>query len=184
MTVDTTGATSAAERPTPAPDHLAAVKEALLRRARDDAAELLGAADDEVDALLSAARERGSALRAAARTEGATDAEAVVAAELTRARRDARATLLAARREGYEELRARVHEGLGELRKEPEHAELVERLTDRARKALGPDAVVTEDPAGGVVAEAGGRRMALTLPALADRVLDDLGPEIEELWRP
>jgi hypothetical protein len=41
---------------------------------------------------------------------------------------------------------------------------------------------LTKDPSGGFLAEAAGRRAELTLAAVADRLLDRLGPELQGLW--
>ena len=51
------------------------------------------------------------------------------------------------------------------------------------RAQLGAGATITRDPPGegGVVAEAAGRRVDYTLPALARLALADLGKPIEEL---
>ena len=48
----------------------------------------------------------------------------------------------------------------------------------------GPDAEISEPPEGGVVAVAAGRRWDFSLPALAGRAVDALGPEVERLWTP
>ena len=70
------------------------------------------------------------------------------------------------------------------LRRTDDYAALRERLERLARALLGPDAEVTGHPEGGVVARAPGRRVDLSLPALADRALDRLGGEVRALWEP
>ncbi|MFE3644161.1 hypothetical protein ACFXOM_24710, partial [Streptomyces sp. NPDC059169] len=49
---------------------------------------------------------------------------------------------------------------------------------------LGPDAVITDCAGGGVLAEAPGRRVDLSLATLADRALERNGAEVELLWAP
>jgi hypothetical protein len=60
----------------------------------------------------------------------------------------------------------------------------VRRCCAAARRDLGADAAVEVDPAnaGGVRAACGSRRVDYTLPTLADRCLDDLGPALRRLW--
>ena len=52
----------------------------------------------------------------------------------------------------------------------------------RARAALGPDAILTEAPEGGLVAESGSRRLDLTLPTLADAALEAAADQVAGLW--
>lgn len=49
---------------------------------------------------------------------------------------------------------------------------------------LGAGAEVTEHADGGVVAQVPGRRVDLSLTALADRALDGMGAEVRSLWEP
>ncbi|HMA47857.1 MAG TPA: hypothetical protein VKP11_11800, partial [Frankiaceae bacterium] len=66
----------------------------------------------------------------------------------------------------------------------PAYPRMAAALAARAVAALGDGARLDLDPAGrpGVVAEAGGRRVDLTLAALADAVVDELAGEVERLW--
>ena len=57
------------------------------------------------------------------------------------------------------------------------------RIATDLLQAVG-SAEVTEHSEGGVVARAPGRRVDLSLPALADRALDRLGGEVRALWEP
>lgn len=68
------------------------------------------------------------------------------------------------------------------LRADPAYVAWTDRLRDELRAVLGPEAVVTEHPEGGVVGETPGRRVASTLTGLADRALDALGSDVERLW--
>ena len=149
-----------------------------------DAERMLAEADAEVEATVARARAEAEAIRADARTQGEADAEAVLVAERARARRQARAVVLAAQRESYAALRARAVEQAATLRADPGYAAWCDRLRERIGDELGPDAVVSEHPDGGVLGEAAGRRVASTLVGLAERALDALGPDVEGLWTP
>jgi hypothetical protein len=68
------------------------------------------------------------------------------------------------------------------LHEAPDYAELHDGLERRARELLGPDADVTPDPRGGVIATAPGRLVDLSLAAIAARTVDALGEEVARLW--
>ncbi len=164
-------------------DPLAPVRSALLARAHADAAALLAQADDDVAAEVAQARRRADTVRADAAARGTAEAEAVMRSEMTRARREARTVLLRARRQARDRLRSEVGQRLAELRDDPAYPRIRARLEARARDSLGADAVVEEDPSGGLVARAGSRRVVYSFAALADQVLEDLGAELEGLWQ-
>ncbi|SFF99384.1 V-type ATP synthase subunit E [Streptomyces mirabilis] len=171
------------------PAHAAAsalepVRERLLRSARADAEELLARTDRETEALLEGARARAASILDDARRQGEADAAQDRAAVLTRVRRTIRARELDVRRQAYEELRRSTAERAGELRHRPDYPAMRDRLARRARQLLGPDCEVAEDPFGGIVARAPGRRTDSTLDALAARALDRLGAQTETLWAP
>jgi hypothetical protein len=163
---------------------LAPVRAALLAAAEADAAALLAAADAEVAAAVAAAEAQAAELVARARAEGAADAETMLAADRARGGREARRIALAARREAYELLRDRARAGVAALPADPAYPAILARLTARARALLGADAEIAPHPDGGVLGSAPGRRCDLSLPALADRAVDSLGPEVERLWTP
>ncbi|MFF4603211.1 hypothetical protein ACFY12_10745 [Streptomyces sp. NPDC001339] len=171
---------------TPASDRTAAalepVRGELLRAAHAEAGALLARADEEAAALLKEARAEALAIVESARRQGEAEGAAVGRSVLVRARRTARARELTARREAYEELRLRAVDRVRALRHSAGYPSLLDRLTCRARHLLGPDAQVTEHPAGGVVAHAPGCRVDCTLDALAARALDRLGTAAEALW--
>ncbi|MGG7569307.1 hypothetical protein [Streptomyces sirii] len=173
---------------TPAPDQTAAalepVRTELLRAARAEAGALLAGADDEAAALLDDARAAAREIVDEAHRQGEAEGTAVGCALLARARRTARTRALNVRREVYEELRLRATERVRALRQTAGYAALVDRLNERARQLLGPDAEVTEHPAGGVVAHVAGRRVDYTLDALAAHAVDRIGAEAETLWAP
>ncbi len=163
-------------------DPLAPVRAALLARAQSDAARMLAEADADAAGTLAEAHTEARELRARARAEGEADAEAVASATRARARREARATVLKARSDAFHELRSQVMAAVPSLVHDQAYPALQDRLADRARAALGPDARITADPAGGVVARSGHRRAAFTLTALAERVIDQL--DLDGLWSP
>ena len=68
------------------------------------------------------------------------------------------------------------------LRTDPRYPDLLDRLSERARELLGPRAVVTESPAGGIVAAWGSRRLDLSLPAVAESTLATMASEVSALW--
>ncbi|WP_048820688.1 hypothetical protein, partial [Streptomyces ipomoeae] len=103
---------------------------------------------------------------------------------LVRARREARSRTLAARREAYEGLRRDAAERVRALRRTDGYVSLRKRLEHRARVLLGSGAEVSEHADGGVVARVPGRRVDLSLTALADRALDRMGGEVRSLWEP
>ena len=171
-----------AAAPQAPPDPLLPVREALLARAEAEAQKLLAEVDAEADASIARAQAEADAIRAEARAQGEADAAEVLVAERARARRQARAVVLAAQRDTYDELRSRVVRDLPALRADPAYATWCDRLGEVVRTVLGPDAVVTEHPGGGVIGEVTGRRVAYTLMGLADRALDSLGSDVEGLW--
>ncbi|WP_432118563.1 hypothetical protein [Streptomyces sp. bgisy032] len=156
------------------------VRERLLAAARAEARALLADAERDAAATLRDAEGRAGEILAEARARGEADAAAVLAAGRVRRRRAARARELRARRACWEELCRQVEHGVGQLA----CAELRERLAERARRVLGPDARIERTADGGVVGEAPGRRLDLSLTAIARRSAALNGVEVEELWAP
>lgn len=165
-------------------DSLTPVREQLLAHARADAERVLADSDADVAATLAAARSEANAILEAARAEGESDAAVLLSAKRARDRRQARALVLGAQREAYDNLRSQVMRALSAIRDDPGYARWRDRLTEQARHLLGPEAVVSEAPEGGVLAEANGRRVAYTLAGLADQVIEEMGADIEGLWSP
>ena len=176
------GSSRAPARPVDAA--LEPVRAALLAAARADAAAVLAAADEDAAAALAVAQAQVAGLAETARSEGAADAGAMLAADRARGRREARRIELAARREVWDQLRDRARAAVAALRTDPAYDGLRDRLAARARQLAGPGAEVSEPAEGGVVAVAAGRRWDLSLPALAGRAVESLGPEVERLWAP
>jgi vacuolar-type H+-ATPase subunit E/Vma4 len=173
-----------APAPEQTPDALLPVRAGLLRAAQTDAEALLAGAEREATALLDQARAEARTIIDEARLQGDADGAETARGILVRARREARSRTLTARRESYEELRGVAAERVRELRGTAGYPSLRERLEHRARVLLGPAAEVTEHSDGGVLAQAPGRRVDLSLTALADRALDRMGGEVRSLWEP
>jgi hypothetical protein len=151
---------------------LSPVREALLRIARDDAAAALAEADGEAAELLASADDEAAALLDRARARSAEDVAGLAAAEHSRGLREARSLELGARGAAYDALvAAAVAAVRARLADDPQ---VLAALTVRAHAELGAEATVTRCPEGGLVAEAGGRRMGLPLAALVERAVADL----------
>ncbi|HUH71627.1 MAG TPA: hypothetical protein VLZ05_23750, partial [Mycobacterium sp.] len=78
--------------------------------------------------------------------------------------------------------RSRSSQAVLRLRDDPAYPHWATALRAAARATLGADAQVSEHPTGGVVAEAGQRRIDLSLAGIAARVLDGTTAEADELW--
>ena len=163
---------------------LAPVRAAMLRRAQQQADEIVGQARQQAADAVARARADADAGVAQAREAGLVQAAPLAAAMRNRRRRDARAAVLAAQFEAYEELREQVRAAVSALRDEPGYGLLLEGLKRSARLAAGPAATLTEDPAGGVVARAPGSVVDCSLPRLADAAVAALGVQAERLWTP
>jgi vacuolar-type H+-ATPase subunit E/Vma4 len=163
--------------------NLQPLRASLLARAQAQADSIIGAAKREADERRAAARAEAEGLlgRAAADREAA--AGAARARRLLSARRQAQTIVLQARRDAYDELRAAAQAATANLRVQPAYARLRERLGEVAREQVGAEADLVDPPGGGVVASAGERLVDYSLPAMTDRCLAELGPELEELWR-
>jgi hypothetical protein len=163
---------------------LAPVRAAMLRRAQEQADEIVGQARRQAADAVAGARADAGGSVVQAREAGLAQAAPLAAAVRNRRRRDVRATVLAAQREAYEELREQVRAAVSALRDEPGYGLLLERLRRSARQAAGAAATLTEDPAGGVVARGPGVVVDCSLPRLADAAVEALGAEVDWLWTP
>jgi vacuolar-type H+-ATPase subunit E/Vma4 len=179
--VDVTPAQPDADR---TPDELAPVRDFLLARARKDAAGLVTSARTDAAAVTAAAQREAEAILADAQARGAADGAAMAAADLTQARRRARQVVLRAQSGTFDELRRRCRAAVRELPKTPDYGALRDRLERIARAQTGSAGAISDHPDGGIIVEASGWRLDLSLPALADRAIDALGPELEGLWTP
>ena len=163
-------------------DALAPLRAELLQRAAADAEATLAQANAEARDVLEAAEREAHDILEDARAAGAADTATAQATEQARTRRAHQSALLAAQRHAYEQLGSRAIEAVRALRDEPGYPALRTRLAARAREILGADAVITEDPAGGIVAQAAGRRLDLSLPAFAARALERVEGGVDGLW--
>jgi vacuolar-type H+-ATPase subunit E/Vma4 len=163
---------------------LAPVRTALLRDAAAEADRMLADARQAADALLEQARADAVSAVSQAREEGRTLAAPLALAELSRGRREASTTLLNAELRARAELEGRIRAAIRGLRDQPGYGELLERLSELARRAAGPGATVSEHSAGGAIARRPGVLVDCSLPRLADRVIAALGQQIRELTAP
>jgi vacuolar-type H+-ATPase subunit E/Vma4 len=163
---------------------LAPLRQELLRAAHADAEAEVAAARQAAEEEVAAARAEADRVLAAARDAGAREGAAAAVSALVLARSRARARELAARSELLDALRQEVAERLLAVRNDAGWADLQAALALRARALLGPDAAVTELPDGGVVATVPGRRVDLSLTALADAAVGLSAAAVERLWTP
>lgn len=163
---------------------LAPVRAELLRTARAEAREVLDRADRDAAALIGEARTRARILVEEAQRQGEREGAAAARGIRANARRAARVRELAAREAAYEELRRRAFAHVRQRWNPAAHRAVADRLRERARGLLGPDAEITEVPGAGVVARVPGRWADCTLDGLTARALDRLGAEVETLWSP
>lgn len=157
---------------------------ALLADARATAERMLAQAQQQAQERVGEAERTAAAMIARAREQGEADGRLEAAHEQAREGILARGDVLRAQREAYDELRRRCRAQVLALREEAGYAALLERLAASARAQLGPGAELEIDPpdAGGVRARAGSRRLDLTLVALADDCVRELGPALRGLW--
>ncbi|HYB15459.1 MAG TPA: V-type ATP synthase subunit E [Streptosporangiaceae bacterium] len=163
---------------------LAPVRTRILREARMEADRIVELAHAEAAAIVRQARRSADEAVALAWTRGQADGAQAAAAERSRGREQARLILFGAQREAHEELRGQVLAAVGGLRDEPGYERLLSRLTAMAARTAGPDAAITVQPTGGVIARSRGVVVDCTLPKLASLAVDALGSEVRELWTP
>lgn len=163
---------------------LAPVRESLLATAAATAAEIRADAHEQAQALLDAATREADRIRADAVASGEAVARSEAALRTARVRREAGEVVLARRNALRLELQRQVRESALALRTDARYPELLARLREHGRALLGADATITEDPDGGVIAEAGSRRLDLSLPTLASDTLESMISEVSALWSP
>jgi vacuolar-type H+-ATPase subunit E/Vma4 len=160
---------------------LAPVSAALLASASAQAGQLIEQARIAAAALGDKARSDAASAIRAAREEGMAQAAPLAAAELSHARRKARAARLQAEQRATKELQDRIRSAITGLRNDPGYGELRDRLAGLALQAAGPGAVLSEHPAGGVLARAPGVLVDCSLSRIAQRVIDALATRICEV---
>ena len=159
-------------------DPLEPLRAALRARAEAAADQLRAAAEEDGRRLVATANEEAASLLAGARAQGAADADAQLAADRARSRHAARSVVLDAQRAAYERMRRQARDAVRRLLDDP--AERA-RLAAIACRQLGDHAVVHDQPAGGVLAEAAdGRRIDASVDALVDSAVSRL--DLDQLW--
>ncbi len=158
------------------------VRAALRAAAERESAEVRAGAESEVTQLRENADREAARIRADAVAEGTAVARGSAALRAARTRREAHEIVLDRQNQVRAALVAAVGAAASALRADPRYPALLDRLTERARELLGPQAVVTEGPEGGVVAERGSRRLDLSLPSVAEATLESMAPEVSALW--
>jgi vacuolar-type H+-ATPase subunit E/Vma4 len=160
------------------------VRVALLDDARAEADRLIADATRAADLIVGRAQLDADAAIEQARRRGAASAEARADQTLTHTRSTAHTEILRAEDDIRRGLHGAARAAVLDLRTDHRYPVLMSELELRARRQLGPDAMITPDPdGGGFVAQSGGRRVDYTLPALADRALDALADKVAALWR-
>jgi vacuolar-type H+-ATPase subunit E/Vma4 len=163
---------------------LGPVREALLEDARARAERVRRDAQEQADAVRAAAQSDAATIRAEAAADGERTARSEAALRSAQMRRRAHETVLAAQNAVRLELQRQVTAAACALRADPRYPQLLARLTERSRAVLGPDAVVSPSPLGGVVAQSGSRHLDLSLPTLAAQALESMAREVRVLWTP
>ena len=161
---------------------LTPLRESMLAVARTSAADILNDARERAQAVLDAAQLEADKIRAAAAADGEAAARSEATMRSARVRRQAHEAVLIQRNALRLQLQEQVREAAIALQTDPRYPMLLARLTERSHAVLGPKATVTESPGGGIIAEAGSRRVDLSLPTLAADMLDRMTPEVDGLW--
>lgn len=146
---------------------LAPLRAAIADAARSEARAVAAAARREVRSRGAAAAAEADRLRADAVRAGEDAAASEAGLLLARARRSARREVLAAEADAVTRFEEALAAAASRLRDDPEYPAILDRLRRRARHVLGDGARIEESAQGGVVAEAGTRRVDLRLPELA-----------------
>lgn len=178
----TAGAPAAVGPPAAA---VGAVRAALLEHARAAGDDVVRRARQEADDLIARAQSEAQQVSDRAAVEGEADAAAALATEQARARRRARGVVLAAQAEAYATLREQVRQQVRALADDPHWPRWRAALERLARGALEADGdAVVEPLPDGVRVTSGSRSLTVTLSDLADAAVDELGADVEGLWRP
>ena len=159
-------------------------RDALLAEARASAERIVAEAEAEAGARIEAARRAAEDIVTRAREQGEAEGRLVARREAAQRTALSRREVLSVQGALHEELRHRVLVAVQAIRHESDYPDLLARLAAAARRDLGDDADVEIDPpdGGGVRAHAGTRLVDYTLPALAARCVEALGPAVRGLW--
>ena len=158
------------------------LRNALLSRARGQAAACVSRARSETTAEVDAARADADQAVLDARRRGEIEGANAVAIDDALVRRQVHALLLAARRSVYEQLQLKTRTNVTQLHGEPIYRDLRDTMTSAGRSLIGPNASV-RDIDDGCVIESSGRRVEVTLRSLADWALDGVLADSPE-WTP
>lgn len=161
---------------------LETVRAELLRQATEDGERLIARGRDEATCIVEQGRDEARQLTEDARAAGRVAGAAAAAEQATALRRELRREVFAAKDHAYQLWRQRAREAVLQLCDDSDYPRWRQGLRSAASAVLGDDAVVSEHPSGGFVAQLGHRRADLSLAAVADRALDQIAADIEELW--
>lgn len=166
-------------------EQLEPVRRSLLDDANADAQRLRDDAGADAGRTIAQAEEDADAEVEEVQRRSAIANRAHADQERARARADGHNRVLAARERIHQQLRTSVREAARQLRSDPRYPALLDHYEARALADLGPTAHVDRDPdpAGGIVATAGQRRVDYSLDALADLAVDALADEVATLWQ-
>lgn len=159
------------------------VRRALRDAAEEEASRVL--ADSRRQAAVMAQNAAAQAARIAddAAAQGEADALSDARSRTSRARRAAREAVLAAQEGVRSEFLRELQKAARAARNDPRYPALLARLGRLAVETLGPGAALSESPDGGILAQAGARRMDLSLPSLAIARVDEAPEEVARLWQ-
>jgi vacuolar-type H+-ATPase subunit E/Vma4 len=166
----------------PAETALEPLRAAMIQQAHSDADGILDQARADARAECERAEAEAAAITERATAAGRARAAGQLAAEHRAAARHRRARVLVAQREAYDRWRAAGAAAVSQIRTEPGYGEILAGLRAFATRTLGPDVAITEDPAGGLMAQGGGLILDLRLSTIAAHALDRVEPEIGGLW--
>ena len=158
------------------------VRRSLREVAQAQVAQIRDEAEKQARIVLAESRKEADHVRQAAAAEGEATARSDAALRSARVRRQAHEKILTQQESLRLDMVRQVREAAQTLRTSPQYPQLIDRLTERSHTILGPDATVVESPDGGVIAEKDSRRLDLSLPVLASRMLESRMPEVRALW--
>ena len=163
-------------------DALAPLRTYLTTTAQNDANAANHAAQTQANTLVTQAESERDRIIAEAVDEGKRTAQAAANLTSARVRREANEVVLSQREEIRQRLRATVEKTASAVHADERYPRLRTRLVARGHALLGPDAAISEIPAGGILVETRSRRLDLSLPTIATGVLDDMTSEVSQLW--
>lgn len=158
------------------------IRTAIIARAHEQARDILDSAHAVVDAERVLAEADAATITDRAVAAGRARTAALRAAQRHAAARHRRARILRAQRAAYDRWRAAAMNAVARIAAEPGYPEVLAGLRGFATRTLGPDAVIVEDPGGGLIAHGSGRLLDLRLGTIAVRAMEQVVPRIGGLW--